>query len=244
MRHIAIPLLSYMWFWGVAASASFILLAVFGFRAIPERFRSSTLRWLGIVIVGEIIATHGYLTVIQRTWALADSLPLHVCRISVIFAALALIRQRGWLYEWSAYIGVPGGFYSIITPELTQGNAPWMLFDYYFSHSCLLIAPILLTQIGCRPTSRSVLRTLGMVNLMALLVFPLNYLLRSNYMYLAARPIASNPLIIGPWPWYIIGLEIALLIHLFLMDLCFRVLPRNRGRTAVGTRHLQGIPRL
>jgi uncharacterized membrane protein YwaF len=40
-----------------------------------------------------------------------------------------------------------------------------------------------------------------------------NYLTGGNYMYLSERPIADNPFIMGEWPWYIIGLEFAGLLH-------------------------------
>jgi len=36
-----------------------------------------------------------------------------------------------------------------------------------------------------------------------------NWLLGSNYMYIAYRPMVDNPFLIGPWPWYILGAELA-----------------------------------
>ena len=41
-----------------------------------------------------------------------------------------------------------------------------------------------------------------------------NYLLDANYMYLAAKPIAKNPMIVGDWPWYILGFELLGFIHI------------------------------
>jgi uncharacterized membrane protein YwaF len=32
-------------------------------------------------------------------------------------------------------------------------------------------------------------------------------------MFIAQKPDAQNPFIIGEWPWYIIGLEFAVLLH-------------------------------
>jgi len=32
-------------------------------------------------------------------------------------------------------------------------------------------------------------------------------------MYIAQKPNANNPMIMGEWPWYIIGLEFVVLAH-------------------------------
>ena len=40
-------------------------------------------------------------------------------------------------------------------------------------------------------------------------------------MYLAKKPLANNPLLIGDWPYYIIGLELATLLHAFLVYIPF-----------------------
>ena len=63
------------------------------------------------------------------------------------------------------------------------------------------------------------------VNMMAAIVYPINVALGANYMYLARRPMANNPFLIGPWPWYILGLEVACVLHLWVMDVLFRVRP-------------------
>ena len=43
-----------------------------------------------------------------------------------------------------------------------------------------------------------------------------NFALDSNYMYLAEKPLVNNPMIIGEWPWYILGFEILGLLHIYI----------------------------
>ena len=50
----------------------------------------------------------------------------------------------------------------------------------------------------------------------------INYLIAANYIYLCTPPIASNPLILGPWPYYLIGFEVAGIIHIYLLYKVFR----------------------
>ena len=39
----------------------------------------------------------------------------------------------------------------------------------------------------------------------------------ANYMYLFAKPITDNPLLIGDWPYYIIGVEVIALVNFWLL---------------------------
>lgn len=227
MEHLKIIPLTMDWWWGLISAIIFICLGIIAVKKSPNRIRQSLLNTLGIILLVEVVITHIYLLFFQGTWSLQDSLPLHLCRISVIIAGLALISKNQKLYEWSVYLGLPGGLHSILTPELTQGNSGWMMFDYYFTHSMLLFTPIILTFFNERkPQRNAILNAFIYVNLLVIIVFPLNYILNSNYMYLAQKPIAKNPFLIGKWPWYILGLELAGILHMFIMDAVFRVLPK------------------
>ena len=46
-------------------------------------------------------------------------------------------------------------------------------------------------------------------------------------MNLCIKPIAKNPFLIGEWPWYIIGIELAALLHFFIVYLPFAYLYRQ-----------------
>lgn len=234
VEHKAIPVLSGLWVVGVVASTVCGALAVAVHRRSSPRVRRETLTALGIAVIGTILITHLYLVFGAGTWSLADSLPLHVCRMSCVVAGLALITRRQSLCEWAAYIGFPAGGHSILTPELTQGDAPWMLFDYYALHSMLVIAPILLFLDGFRPRGGTITRLFVMLNIIAVVVYQANTVLGANYMYLNRKPIAENPILIGSWPWYLVALEGAFLAHLAVMDVAFRVVPKWRARNNAG----------
>ena len=52
----------------------------------------------------------------------------------------------------------------------------------------------------------------------------INWILDANYMYLCVKPIAKNPLLIGDWPWYILGIECVAVIHFSVIYLPFAYL--------------------
>jgi uncharacterized membrane protein YwaF len=57
----------------------------------------------------------------------------------------------------------------------------------------------------------------------------MNYITGGNYMYLSEKPIVENPFVIGDWPWYIIGLELAGLLHFYLVYLLFGITKRIKN---------------
>jgi len=126
------------------------------------------------------------------------------------------------------YIGMPGGLHSLLTPELNHGGGFLNTFDFFLGHGGLVLAPFYaLFVLNMRPRSNgwyiSFIRLQGIV----IVVFILNYLIESNYMYLSHPPLANNPLIpsddltIGQWPYYILIFEMAILAHAFIINMPF-----------------------
>ena len=60
-------------------------------------------------------------------------------------------------------------------------------------------------------------KTLLRVQIPVVLIMPFNFLIDSNYMFLKAKPLVDNPLLIGEWPTYIIFLELIMVVHVFII---------------------------
>jgi hypothetical integral membrane protein (TIGR02206 family) len=196
------------------------------FRAVTPERRSVSAMVLGSIILCEICLTHLYLLAVQGTWSLSASLPLELCRVSFLIAGIALVTKSQALYEWAAYLGLPSGLEAILTPELTQGTSRWMLFDYYCSHSLLIAVPIVMSAFLLRKPRRWAAGYVFLTaNALAAVVFWIDVAVGANYMFLLRRPLAKSPFLVGPWPWYIVGLELAAVLHIVVMDVLFRVRP-------------------
>lgn len=61
-----------------------------------------------------------------------------------------------------------------------------------------------------------------------------NKLIGANYMYLMEKPAVPNPFFAGEWPWYLLVLEVALLLHFYVIYLLFRR-PKTEMLEAVTT---------
>lgn len=189
---------------------------------LSKRLNDKTNQYLRTVLsmstFASVILVHPYL-MYKGEWTAQNSLPLHMCELSEIFAAIALLWQNQVLFEMLCYWGIAGGFHSILTPELlNDGSDKWLLFNYYYEHTIIILTPVLLiTSYNMRLTRYSWLKVFVFINLCIPVTGTVNWLLGSNYMYLAERPAANNPFLIGDWPWYILVLDFVVLAHFYLI---------------------------
>ena len=70
-------------------------------------------------------------------------------------------------------------------------------------------------------TKYSWLKTFLFLNLLVLVIMPINFLIDSNYMYLSKPPNVDHPLASGVWPYYILKWEIFVLFLLYITYLIF-----------------------
>ena len=118
------------------------------------------------------------------------------------------------LFELLVFWGLPGAFHSIITPELTHGFSPFLYAEYYIAHAGIFAMAVFASAVyGMKRRKHSWFRVWLFTQPVLALVGLTNYLTGGNYMYLSEKPIADNPFVVGEWPWYILGLELAGLLH-------------------------------
>ncbi len=163
---------------------------------------------IGINFIGEQLEAwyHGI-------WRIDTYLPLHLCSLSTFLSVYFLISRKQWTYEFLIYWSA-GAIHAFITPEITNGLTPYHLVEFSISHGGIIIAALYGSlRMGFKPRAYSWLKVFGYTQLVLPIIGIINYYLDSNYMYIAQKPEANNPMIIGEWPWYIIGLEFVVLLH-------------------------------
>ena len=217
--HIVIEPLSILWWKGLLSSFFSVVLLLFLLRKQSLKIKEIFQKALAFAFILTYLIT--LITTLRNgTWNIQDHLPLHLCRISFIICFITLLSKTKWMYEWCLFLAIPAGFHSLLTPELTNGTSNWFFFDYYFVHAGMLLAPLYLTLImEMRPRKRAWLHTFYRLQIPVVFIFPLNFIINSNYMYLKAKPIVENPLLIGQWPYYILVLELVTLLHIYIIHL-------------------------
>jgi len=141
-----------------------------------------------------------------------------LCNISYFICILVLLSKKQWMYEWALLLAMPSAFNALITPELIWGSNNWHIFEYYFTHAILILVPLyLMLVMNYKLRILSWWKTFLRAQIVFLIVFVLNLILDTNYMFLLSKPLVNNPLIIGDWPFYILSVQLIGLSHIVVI---------------------------
>lgn len=167
-----------------------------------------------------------------------EALPMHLCDWGVFVVCLALLRPeppRGQLaYELAYFWGLGGTLQAVLTPDTAEDPANLLFISFFLSHCGIISAVLFLTlRFRRRPARGAVWRAWGWSQIYLVSAGLLNWIAGSNYGYLAAKPRQSSLLDhLGPWPWYLLSLEVLALGLFAFLDLPFR---RGRNDDAAPT---------
>ncbi|WP_210365286.1 TIGR02206 family membrane protein [Bacillus sp. REN3] len=144
-------------------------------------------------------------------WSYQYSLPLHLSSLSLILSAVLLLTRNYALFEFTYFVGVGSALQAMLTPDISLYTFPHYRYLHFFiSHGGTVIANLFMVFVHAfHPTGKSVWKAFLLLNGYTLIIFIVNYLIKGNYMYISEKP--ANPSLIdylGPWPWYILSLEV------------------------------------
>ncbi|MCZ6654419.1 MAG: TIGR02206 family membrane protein [Planctomycetota bacterium] len=206
----------------VIAAAAVVAAGVVGARrrAPGSRVVRRVCRTLAAVLLVNMIFEQCY-RVATGQWSLAESLPLHLCDLSVFAAITALVlatratvlahatqpaatQSRGRAaFDVVYYWGLAGATQALLTPSVGQGFPGPLFFTYFTAHGSIVVAVlVLIFGLRLRPQRGSAVRVWLLTNVVAVPVLACDWLLRANYMYLRGPAEAPSVLdYLGDWPW-------------------------------------------
>ena len=214
--------LSLTWWIGMSLSilVSFGIIQI-AIRIPPDK-RKTLMMIMGFTLISIELMQQFYLNHLGL-WSLKTSLPIHLCGISGILAGIMMLRSNHYGFEFLALIGSPGALHALLTPQLNHGTIPFLVFKYYVSHAGIILVPLFLAIVlGYRIKRSSWYRVLLLCQVLLIIIGLTNYFIGSNYMYLAEKPLVNNPMVVGEWPWYILGFEILGLVHILIFYYGYR----------------------
>lgn len=221
IEHVVVEVFSDLWWKGLLITLPLMGLFLGLAWRFNERERKILSTGLGAFFLAGAVLIHPYLIYLGK-WTWQTSVPLHMCTLSAIISGWMMIRPNQWGYEMLMYWGIPGGIHSLLTPEFIHGTEGLLIPEYYFLHGNIVFVPLYLSFIqGMQLRRGSWWKAFLYTQWSIPVVGGINWLLGSNYMYLAEKPLADNPFILGDWPWYILILEAAVLLHFVLVYFLF-----------------------
>tara|TARA_B110000459_G_scaffold198120_1_gene242583 strand:+ start:4049 stop:4774 length:726 start_codon:yes stop_codon:yes gene_type:complete len=151
------------------------------------------------------------LIVLNGEWNMVTDFPLHLCGMSCLICSfLPFMKRKQFLFDFVFYSGIIGGITSILTPQINAYDGSQLVYiEYYVRHVLILLMPLyMFKNLNIKPSKYSYLKSFLILNILIVIIMPLNFYLGSNYMYLSEPPQVNNPLLIGQWPYYLLWLEV------------------------------------
>lgn len=217
IEHEIIPLFGPLWWKAFLTTGFGIFVILYLGKKLPSKIVARMTRIIGYFLIFVAIGMQPYEMWVGK-WTVQSSLPLQMCGISAWLSGFALLYEPMWIYYIVYYWGIPGAFHSLLTPEFTLGTQGIFFYEYYVSHGGIILAALWATLILKRqPAEWSWLKVFAWTQLVLPVIGSINWLLDANYMYLCKPPIVDNPFIVGDFPYHLIVLEFAALLHFLIV---------------------------
>ena len=181
-----------------------------------ERFAAVTLLFMDL-------GYHAWLIGSNR-WRLMDSLPLELCSISLLIAIVLLWTGNRKLFPFVFFAGIGGALQAVLTPVLDLSYPHFRYFHFFYTHGGIILTALYFTWVkGYWPTFKGVLQTMLVLNVLLPVIFLVNLLVEGNYMFLRMKPVNGSLLdYLGPYPWYLLSLEVVAFLIFTLLWFLFR----------------------
>ena len=224
-----IDLISFEGIRNLSVTTLFIVVFLIFGRFINNNQKYLLVKTVSLVTIFFTITNH-VIDLNNGNWEIQEDLPLHLCSVSnLIVCFIFFIPKNQKLFEFLFYCGFWGGLMAILTAQINDYDGSYFKYiQYYQSHGTIIMIPLfILLHLDYKLSKFSWLKVLINLNIIMLIIMPLNFLIGSNYMYLSEAPNIKNPLVFGEWPFYILNWEFFILVLFFITFKCFQLIKRK-----------------
>jgi hypothetical integral membrane protein (TIGR02206 family) len=171
-----------------------------------------------------------YLWVILPGGFTLELLPLGLCSMSMYLSCIMLFTNNEKLFKIIYPWAVGGALLSLLVADVGFRFPHFRYFHYFGNHGMFFIANIYLAVVkGYRLSYRELMKSCGVLLVLATVIYFINLLLGTNHMFLSELPaeVAFLFLWMGD-PWWIFGFAFAIFALFHLVWLPFLIHPRIR----------------
>ena len=157
-------------------------------------------------------------TSIEGNFTIQTELPFHLCRLlAIILPFVIYFKNRKW-FGITYFLTMVGTLQALLTPGLLQAAPHFSYASYWILHGIMIYLPIYcIVVFGFKINRRDFINSLIVGNIYMVLTLLINFTLGSNYFFTNHKPASASLLdFLGPWPWYILTVEL-LTIFLFVL---------------------------
>lgn len=148
---------------------------------------------------------------------------------------LLIWRNRAY-FEWVYYMGLIGASQAILTPDLSIYGFPHFRFiEFFLVHGAIIIAVVYMAAVeGFRPHIKYLPWVILITDLYWLFCGLINPLVGGNYLYTQGKlPTPSLLDYLGPWPWYLVSMELIGVVVCLLIYLPYALMDDKNKQSSI-----------
>jgi len=217
--------------WGIIL----FLILVVGVPLISKKYLAEKNQHRIGCFIGLIVGANYFiwvaLEILAGTFDIKIHLPFQLCRVANILIPLIMISKSDRVYQIVYFWGMSGVFQGLITPDITNNFPHFHFIRFWVGHNGMIIALVYATVVyGMRPQICSIKKAFVASNLFLLASVIVNLILDANYFWICGKPPMPSLLdYLGPWPWYILAVELVALVHFAVAYIPFYILDRKEN---------------
>ncbi|WP_041090016.1 TIGR02206 family membrane protein [Jeotgalibacillus soli] len=206
----------------IAVIVLFLIICIFFLLYLKKAKLTNNKRLSSILVTIFIVSELSYQiwALSVRIWESKYFLPLQLCSFSTFFGLYLHFKRSTVIFYFFFYIGFLPPILAILTPDLLYDFPHYFFGKFFIQHMAIPISAVyLLVAKDYNLPFKSVWISFLCLNLVAIPIGGVNYLLGSNYFFLSGPPVSDTALsLFGNGWFYILQLEI---LALFFFHLTF-----------------------
>ncbi|NJM48760.1 MAG: TIGR02206 family membrane protein [Alkalinema sp. RU_4_3] len=184
---------------------------------------------IGGGLILQILIFHSYY-LIRGEYDLARYLPFHLCALSAVMMAMALLIDRPWLRQITIYWAPFAALIAILLPDIgASDNFPSFRFlEFFVSHALICWGAVwLLANHRFKWTIKTALFAYGSLFATLPPIALVNRLFSANYLYMLRKPNGGQMDFLGPEPYHFGYLLLLVMLVFWVEMLVFRLVQQR-----------------
>lgn len=190
---------------------------------------------LGALLIAYAVVMYIHL-VVSGEFGADWALPFELCHWVLITCVVTLFYPNQLASEIAYFWGLGGTLQAVLTPDIGTGFPSWDFVMFFWGHGITLLAIVfLIAGRGFRPRRNSLLRMFLALNVYGVFAGLIDVIFHWDYGYLCQKPLRPSLLdYLGPWPWYLVSIEVLALAMFFILLLPWLLIDRLRKSRFAG----------
>lgn len=220
----------------IAAIVFFItalVLTIIFRKRLRESKYEKTLRYtlITLVIIFEVLYKYWFISTKQGR-VVDDALSLDLCAITLYLGCFLMGMKKQWMFSICYFYSL-GAMFSMMIPDMGGfGPNHFRYYHFFYIHTFIICTPIYFIVVhDYKIRFKDYLLGLGSIFPIGLFVMGVDFLTKTNYMFLREKPNLASPLdLFGEWPNYIIGMAIMVVVFMTLWYLPWFFINRRKKK--------------